>query len=145
MTTQTPTETRELVREHYGQVARTDGACGCGPGCCGGGATASTDLGYDAAELADLPKGADMGLGCGTPLAFAALREGEVVIDLGSLEFMAASCFNVLVGWIGVINDLPVEQRYQLRFSLNSAVPWQRRSLATLSCFATDIVKVGER
>jgi arsenite methyltransferase len=84
MTTQTPTETRELVREHYGQVARTDGACGCGPGCCGGSPTASTDLGYDAAELAELPNGADMGLGCGTPLAFAALREGEVVLDLGS-------------------------------------------------------------
>ena len=82
--TQTPTETRELVREHYGQVARTDGACGCGPGCCGGGVTASTDLGYDAIALAELPKGADMGLGCGTPLAFAALREGEVVLDLGS-------------------------------------------------------------
>src|SRR6187549_2490844 len=84
MTTQTPTETRELVREHYGQVAKTDGACGCGPGCCGASATASTDLGYDAAELAELPQGADMGLGCGTPLAFAGLQEGEVVLDLGS-------------------------------------------------------------
>lgn len=84
MTTQTPADTRELVREHYGQVAEADGACGCGPGCCGGGATASTALGYDAAELAELPKGVDMGLGCGTPLAFAALREGDVVLDLGS-------------------------------------------------------------
>ena len=84
MTTEIPTQTRELVREHYGQVARSDGACGCGPGCCGGGPTASTDLGYDAAELGELPEGADMGLGCGTPLAFAALREGEVVLDLGS-------------------------------------------------------------
>ena len=84
MTPQTPTETRELVREHYGEVARTDGACGCGPGCCGGGIVTSTDLGYDAAELAELPKGADMGLGCGTPLAFAGLTEGEVVLDLGS-------------------------------------------------------------
>lgn len=84
MTTHTPTEARELVREHYGQVAKTDGACGCGPGCCGGSATASTDLGYDPTELAELPKGADMGLGCGTPLAFAGLAEGEVVLDLGS-------------------------------------------------------------
>ena len=84
MTSRTPSNTRELVREHYGNVARTDGACGCGPSCCGGSATASTDLGYDAADLAELPKGADMGLGCGTPLAFAALNEGEVVLDLGS-------------------------------------------------------------
>jgi arsenite methyltransferase len=84
MTPQMPAETRELVREHYGQVARTDGACGCGPGCCGGGAIPSTELGYDAGDLAQLPRGADMGLGCGTPLAFAALTEGEVVLDLGS-------------------------------------------------------------
>lgn len=84
MMTQSPTEMREMVREHYGQVARTDGACGCGPGCCGGGATTSLDLGYEQAELAGLPQGADMGLGCGTPLAFAALQEGEVVLDLGS-------------------------------------------------------------
>ncbi len=82
--TQTPAGTRELVREHYGQVAKTDGGCGCGTGCCGSGATASTELGYDAAELADLPSGADMGLGCGTPLAFASLGPGEVVLDLGS-------------------------------------------------------------
>ncbi len=84
MTTQNASETREMVREHYGEVARTNGGCGCGPGCCGGGAVTSTDLGYDASELADLPKGADMALGCGTPLAFAALAEGEVVLDLGS-------------------------------------------------------------
>ena len=84
MTSQIPTATRDQVREHYGQVARTEGSCGCGPGCCGGSATPSTDLGYDASELADLPQGADMGLGCGTPLAFAGLHEGEIVLDLGS-------------------------------------------------------------
>jgi SAM-dependent methyltransferase len=84
MTTQTSMHTRETVRHHYGEVARTNGACGCGPGCCGGSPTASADLGYDPRDLADLPKGADMGLGCGTPLAFASLREGDIVLDLGS-------------------------------------------------------------
>lgn len=84
MTTRNPDTTRNLVREHYGEVARTNGACGCGPGCCGGGATASTELGYTTDQLAELPQGADMGLGCGTPLAFAALQTGETVLDLGS-------------------------------------------------------------
>lgn len=84
MTTRARSETHEIVRQHYGHVARTAGGCGCGPGCCGSGTTASVDLGYDADDLAELPTGADMGLGCGTPLAFADLQEGEVVLDLGS-------------------------------------------------------------
>jgi arsenite methyltransferase len=84
MNPRTPEETRNEVREHYAEVARTDGACGCGPGCCTPKAGASLDLGYSPGELSSVPKGSDMGLGCGTPLAFAGLREGEVVLDLGS-------------------------------------------------------------
>jgi hypothetical protein len=67
-----------------------------------------------------------------------------VNVDVRNLEFMAASCFNTFVVWIGLINELPIERRYQLRFTINTAVPWQRRSLATLTCFATDIVKMEQ-
>lgn len=84
MTTVPVDTTHEAVREHYGEVARTSGACGCGPGCCGSGTTQSEALGYGADDLKELPEGADMGLGCGTPLAFAHLRAGETVLDLGS-------------------------------------------------------------
>jgi SAM-dependent methyltransferase len=84
MRTQTPEDTRETVREHYAKVARTDGACGCAPGCCALKEGASRELGYSSDELSALPEGADMGLGCGTPLAFAGLRDGETVLDLGS-------------------------------------------------------------
>jgi SAM-dependent methyltransferase len=41
-------------------------------------------MGYSEAELASLPEGADLGLGCGNPQALAAMRPGEVVVDLGS-------------------------------------------------------------
>ena len=44
----------------------------------------STRLGYSADDLAKVPAGADMGLGCGNPRAIASLTAGEVVIDLGS-------------------------------------------------------------
>lgn len=82
-----PDEVRDSVRNHYAQVAQ--GGCGCGPGCCSTGSTGATatpsiQLGYSATDLAALPEGADMGLGCGSPLAFAALQQGEVVLDLGS-------------------------------------------------------------
>ena len=64
------------------------------------------------------------------------------VIDLTSLEFMTAACFNVFVVWIELINELPPERRYQLRFRSSPAMPWQRRSLHTLACFATDLVVI---
>jgi SAM-dependent methyltransferase len=41
-------------------------------------------MGYSADELAAVPEGADLGLGCGNPQAMAALRSGETVLDLGS-------------------------------------------------------------
>jgi SAM-dependent methyltransferase len=44
----------------------------------------STRLGYDEADLAAVPEGADMGLGCGNPRAIASLKTGETVLDLGS-------------------------------------------------------------
>lgn len=75
---------RQEVREHYARVANSDGACGSLPGCCASKDGASLALGYSSNELNAVPPGADMGLGCGTPLAFARPRDGEVVLDLGS-------------------------------------------------------------
>ncbi len=88
---------REHVRTRYGEIARTPaapretragGCCGCGPtGCAPGPATAddvAKRAGYNEAELATLPEGANMGLSCGNPTALASLKPGEVVVDLGS-------------------------------------------------------------
>jgi len=44
----------------------------------------STRLGYSAVDLVQVPRGADLGLGCGNPKAIADLQPGEVVVDLGS-------------------------------------------------------------
>ncbi len=76
-------QVRGAVRDHYGKVAEAD-APGCAPGCCGGGAGSSLKLGYTEQDLAGVPAGADLGLGCGNPQAIADLRPGETVIDLGS-------------------------------------------------------------
>jgi SAM-dependent methyltransferase len=84
-----PEAVRELVRDAYGSIAAKGGSC-CGPQptCCGSGPDASDDLakhiGYSAEELAALPEGANLGLSCGNPNALAALKPGEVVLDLGS-------------------------------------------------------------
>ena len=75
---------RSAVREHYGKVARTPGASCCAPSCCAPGPDVSLALGYTAEDLAAVPDGANMGLGCGNPQAIAALRRGETVLDLGA-------------------------------------------------------------
>lgn len=83
---------RERVRSGYTKVALgTSGSCcgtasSSGGGCCGSAAPEklARDLGYDEAELAVLPEGANMGLSCGNPAAIAALKPGETVLDLGS-------------------------------------------------------------
>jgi len=92
-TVHAPDAHRQGVREAYAQVARANdenSACGNGSSCCGVTDDAaintliSTRLGYSAADLAAVPAGADMGLGCGNPKAIASLQPGEVVVDLGS-------------------------------------------------------------
>ena len=84
MNEQKKDDVRAAVREQYGNVARTSGAVGCAPGCCGPGANASLALGYAPEDLAAVPEGANMGLGCGNPQAIAALATGETVLDLGA-------------------------------------------------------------
>lgn len=84
-------EIRSAVRENYGKVAAAGSSgCGCSPSsCCGtpGSVTAadmSLALGYSGEEVAAVPEGANMGLGCGNPQAIASLQPGETVLDLGS-------------------------------------------------------------
>ncbi|NOT00368.1 MAG: arsenite methyltransferase [Phycisphaerales bacterium] len=81
----------DQVRQGYAAIAEKGGSgcCGSSP-CCDGadvnaGAVSITErIGYATNELDRLPDGADMGLSCGNPTALAALKPGEVVLDLGS-------------------------------------------------------------
>ena len=84
---------RQNVRSAYAKVAQAENSgscCGVESSCCGVSDDAaintliSTRLGYSVEELAAVPSGADMGLGCGNPKAIAALKAGEVVVDLGA-------------------------------------------------------------
>jgi arsenite methyltransferase len=73
------------VREKYGRIATSGGGC-CGPSTCCGGTEVplSLGVGYKKDEIEAVPEGADLGLGCGAPIAPLALRAGETVLDLGS-------------------------------------------------------------
>jgi SAM-dependent methyltransferase len=96
MPAQSGDELTAAVREKYGAAARRvlsgegiPAECCVSSGCCGGAATASCDpitsKLYVAGETDELPEAAVLAsLGCGNPTALAELREGEVVLDLGS-------------------------------------------------------------
>lgn len=80
---------RDYVRHNYSKVAaKGSGGCCCsGSNCCGGETdikAASVNIGYTESDLENAPDGANMGLGCGNPIAIAGLKEGEIVLDLGS-------------------------------------------------------------
>jgi SAM-dependent methyltransferase len=87
-------EVKTTVRERYGKIAASNSGCGCAPTCCSPTQAASPGthdpkavsqgLGYSAADTETVPKGANLGLGCGNPQAIAALKPGETVLDLGS-------------------------------------------------------------
>src|SRR4051794_1767908 len=68
----------EAVRSKYGEVARG----GLSSADAGVRAVAEA-FGYSSDELSSIPAEANMGLSCGNPTAFASLRPGEVVVDLG--------------------------------------------------------------
>ena len=79
--TESSSETvREEVRRRYGATASDKSACA--DACCT--STSATALGYSAEDQAAAPEAANLGLGCGNPLAIASLKQGQVVLDLGS-------------------------------------------------------------
>ncbi|MFC1881044.1 arsenite methyltransferase [Thermodesulfobacteriota bacterium] len=99
---------RQAVRDRYGKIANENteapgkiigGSC-CGgsepatgqssaASCCGGGSDVTSEqmsalMGYSKQDFASVPDGANLGLGCGNPVALASLKAGETVVDLGS-------------------------------------------------------------
>ncbi len=100
-------EIRQAVRERYGKVAISNNladitspetpCCGqsgvstknaSAASCCGSSEITSQQLstlmGYSKEDIDSAPEGANMGLGCGNPVALASLMPGETVVDLGS-------------------------------------------------------------
>jgi arsenite methyltransferase len=79
---------KKFVKDGYAKIAKKGSSC-CEPAvsCCGDTDLAShisQKIGYSDEELKSIPDGANLGLGCGNPIALASLKEGETVLDLGA-------------------------------------------------------------
>jgi len=83
---------KEKVKERYGKIALAGNSQGCctPTECCGGGVSLTSsvqiakNIGYDAKELESIPESSILGVGCGAPINFADIQEGEIVVDIGS-------------------------------------------------------------
>jgi SAM-dependent methyltransferase len=78
-------EVKDFVKKRYGSIAKEEKCC-CQSSCCSWEASeGAKTLGYNEEDLANIPEeAAALGLGCGNPTALAEIKEGEVVLDLGS-------------------------------------------------------------
>lgn len=72
---------KKIIKESYGKIAQTPiSGCGCG---CKNNQAISKSIGYSDEEIKAVPD-ANLGLGCGNPTAIGRIKEGDIVLDLGS-------------------------------------------------------------
>ncbi|MBU1202762.1 arsenite methyltransferase [Patescibacteria group bacterium] len=77
-------EIKKVVQDNYGQLAKQSTGCGCKCSCSSDTSqTISKSIGYSDEDIESVPE-ANMGLGCGNPIAIGNIKEGDVVLDLGS-------------------------------------------------------------
>jgi arsenite methyltransferase len=116
-------EAKRVVKERYGRVAEQSGSCCCSSSCCG---TAKPEeigrkIGYSEEELASAPTGANLGLGCGNPIALASIRVGEVVLDLGSGAGFDCFLASKKVGPKGKVIGVDMTEEMVARASANAS------------------------
>lgn len=78
---------KKMVRKGYAKAIEQHSGC-CSPGSCCESVSQpeviSKKVGYSDTDMNAVPEGANLGFGCGNPVAFAAIQKGDVVLDLGS-------------------------------------------------------------
>lgn len=80
-------EIKKIVKEGYARIAKQGTSCCPSSSCCSSSGSArdiSKSIGYSDEEMNAVLEGANLGLGCGNPVAIASLREGDTVLDLGA-------------------------------------------------------------
>ena len=134
-------EIKEMVRARYGGIAAASEASCCAPAassCCGHMAPGtpaekSRQMGYSEAELAAVPDGANLGLGCGNPQAIAAIQSGETVVDLGSGAGFDCFLAGKQVGETGRVIGVDMTHEMLKRARDNAAVSARRMSNSALA------------
>ena len=77
---------KEKVKESYGKIALIGNfeSCCAPTNSCHDVMSVAKNIGYDVKELKSVPESSILGVWCGTPVNFADIKEGEVIVDIGS-------------------------------------------------------------
>lgn len=118
------TQIKELVKEKYSAIAsqskEQNAASCCGAtGCCGGDDVYNI-MADDYSKLEGYVADADLGLGCGLPTAFAQIKPGHVVVDLGSGAGNDAFVARSIVGNTGKVIGIDFTEAMINRARLNA-------------------------
>jgi len=115
---------RAAVKERYASTVRQGNPCGCSqkadnpdPGFIH---SASKIAGYSDQELKSIPDGANLGLGCGNPVALAMIREGDIVLDLGSGAGVDSFLASNIVGDKGLVIGVDMTPEMVERARMNA-------------------------
>jgi arsenite methyltransferase len=120
---------KEFVKERYGKIAKrgdisAGNSCCSAKSCCGDVDSfkdASIKIGYSDKEIDSVPKGANLGLGCGNPVAIASLKEGETILDLGSGAGFDCFLASQKVGRTGRVIGVDMTEEMLLKARENAA------------------------
>ncbi|MBU4251371.1 MAG: arsenite methyltransferase [Candidatus Omnitrophica bacterium] len=118
-----PKNIKRIVKKGYAKVAKQGISCCPSGSCCSSSSSArdiSKTVGYSDDEMNAVPDGANLGLGCGNPVAIASLKEGNVVLDLGSGAGFDAFLAAKKVGKIGRVIGVDMTQEMLERARANS-------------------------
>jgi arsenite methyltransferase len=119
MNTREKTGIVEAIKTMYASVVTHNSPCGCQPPVSN--REMSTLYGYSEQQLDAVPNDANLGLGCGNPLAYAGIRPGDTVLDLGSGAGMDAFIASPLVGETGLVIGVDMTPEMVERATLNAA------------------------
>ncbi len=72
------------------------------------------------------------------------LQTKEVAVDLTRLEFLSSSGVKHFITWLRNASLLQGDTSYRIRLMSSRLVPWQRRTLAALTCFAPTILTIND-
>jgi arsenite methyltransferase len=110
---------KKIVKESYAKIAKSSGCC-CNCNSNDKAQRQSGKIGYSKNEMDQAPQGSNLGLGCGNPIAIASLKEGEIVLDLGSGAGFDAFLASPKVGKTGKVMGIDMTDEMLIKARENA-------------------------